>query len=347
MARDENGDGMMKAIRVHGPGDLRIDDIARVEPGDRDVVVSVKVCGICGSDAAYVAMGGVAAPAAEPFGIGHELAGVVEAVGAEVTGISPGMRVVVNPMGDGNAIGNGMPEGAFAPSLLVRGATLGGSILPIADDLPFDRAALAEPLSVALHAVRRAAPQPGSKVAVFGAGPIGLGIIFFLRRAGVEDVVAIDLSEERLKRAAALGARATINPAREDVRERLGALHGTGELFGWPVIGTDLFFEVSGAPGIIPLAIELAPFQARLVVVAVHKDPVPVNFQQALGKEMTILTAMAYPDEFPEVLDILHGDADLSPLVSHRFDFADFMEAFETARAADRSAKVLVTFGER
>ena len=266
------------------------------------------------------------------------------AVGREVRGLTPGTRVIVNPMGGGNAIGNGSPEGAFAPLLLVRNAVLGDGIHVIPDSLPFERAALAEPLSVSLHAVNRAAARPASKVAVFGAGSIGLGIVLFLRRNRVEDIAVVDVSEQRLARARALGARITINPAREDVATRLGEAQGRGDLFGWPVVETDTFFEVSGAPSVIPSIIGMAPFHASLVVVAVHHEPVPVNFLMALGKEMTITTSMAYPNEFPEVLETLSGGVDIEPMISHRFPLDEYAAAFAMAQNRDESGKVLITF---
>lgn len=336
----------MRAARVHGPGDLRVDAIPAPRCGPRDVVVAVRACGICGSDLTYVATGGVTGPVAEPIGLGHEFAGVVEQVGSDVAGVAPGMRVVVNPMGDGNAIGNGAPEGAFAPRIVVRNASLGGSILPIPDGMSFDRAALAEPLSVSLHSVARSGSVVGDKVAVFGVGPIGLGIVHALARMGVREIAAIDLSDERLERARLLGAAATINPARDDVRAALGALHGTGELFGWATVGTNRYFDVSGAPSVVGEVIAMAPFHAHLTVVAVHKHPVPVDFHMALGKEMTITTSMAYPDEFPQALALLGEDGDLSAMVSHSFGFDRFDEAFAMARDAQNSAKVMVTFAE-
>jgi threonine dehydrogenase-like Zn-dependent dehydrogenase len=334
----------MKAIRLHGPGDFRLDEIGEPTPGPADVVVRVAACGICGSDLTYVRTGGVAAPVVEPIGLGHELSGTIVAVGRGVRELEAGMRVIVNPMGGGNAIGNGSPEGAFAPLLLVRNAAAGDGIYPIPDGLPFEKAALAEPLSVSLHAVNRANPAPGRRVAVFGAGPIGLGIVVFLRRRGIDDVSVIDVSDQRLDRARALGARVTINPAREDVAAQLGEAHGRGEVFGWPVVGTDTFFEVSGAAGVIPSIIGMAPFHAELVVVAVHHEPVPVSFQMALGKEMTITTSMAYPNEFPEVLAMLASDVDLSPMVSHRYPLHAFAEAFAVAQDRNASSKVLITF---
>src|SRR5207248_3092218 len=130
-------------------------------------------------------------------------------------------RVIVNPYM--NMIGNGGPEGAFADSLLVRDVRQqAGSLLTIPDNVSMEHAALAEPMAVALHGVNRAEPQPGQKVAVFGAGPIGLGAVIGLRRRGVTDIVVIDYSPFRLERARRLGARATINPAETDVLQSLG-----------------------------------------------------------------------------------------------------------------------------
>ena len=334
----------MKAIRLHGPGDLRLDEIEEPVPGPADVVVQVAACGICGSDLSYLRTGGVSAPVVDPIGLGHELSGTIAAVGDSVQELAPGMRVIVNPMGGGNAIGNGSREGAFAPRLLVRNAAVGDGIHPIPDSLSFEKAALAEPLSVSLHAVNRAGVHPGSKVAVFGAGSIGLGIVLFLARRGIEDLAVVDVSDQRLARARALGASVTINPARDDVAAELGGLHGRSELFGWPVVGTDTFFEVSGAPAVIPSIIGMAPFHASLVVVAVHHDPVPVNFLMALGKEMTITTSMAYPNEFPEVLATLATGVDVAPMISHRFPLDAYAQAFAVAQDREASGKVLITF---
>ena len=116
------------------------------------------------------------------------------------------------------------------------------------------------------------------------------------------------------------------------------------KLFGWPVVQTDTFFEVSGAAPVIPSIIGMAPFHATLVVVAVHHEPVPVNFLMALGKEMTITTSMAYPNEFPEVLATLAGGADVAPIISHRFGLDEYAQAFAVAQDRQASGKVLITF---
>ena len=336
----------MKVIRIHGKGDWRVDEIERPQVGPKDVLIKVRACGICGSDLSYIKAGGPAGPGPEPVAIGHELSGTIEEMGAEVQGLRQGQRVVLNPMGDGNAIGNGAPEGGFSPFLLVRNATLGGSIHPIPDDLPFEDAALAEPLAVSMHAARRGEVKPGQKVAIFGAGPIGLGILAFLRRMGVEQVAVVDRSAGRLERARQLGAATVIDASREDVAEALARAHGKGESLGMQTVGTEVFYEVTGAPPVLPSIIAMAPFHARVVMVAVHYEPILTNWLLVLAKEMTITTSMAYPDEFPDVLAALSDpNFDTAPLVSHHFPLDRFEEALAAARDPEGSAKVLVDCG--
>jgi len=333
----------MRMVRIHGPGRVSLDSVPEPDCGLRDVLVRVSRCGLCGSDLGYIRTGGVAAPAHEPFGIGHELSGTIERVGAEVRGISPGLRVVVNPMGDGNGIGAGVPEGAFAPLLRVADATLGGAIHAIPDHVDWDAAALAEPLGVALHAVRRSGATPDDKVAVFGVGPIGLGIVFFLKRLGMGHVVAVDRSAGRLARARRLGADLCVDAGAGDVAEALGDAHGRGDLFGWPTVGTNLYFEASGAPSVLPAIVGMAPFHARAVMVAVHHDPIAIDWKMALGKEMSFLTSMAYPDEFPEVVAaIAEPGFDADAFISHRVPLSRFDEALAAARDTNGSAKVMV-----
>lgn len=335
----------MKQLRIHGPGRIAVDDLSAPVPGPADVTVRVAACGICGSDLGYVALGGVGGPSGRPTPLGHELSGVVEAVGGDVAGITPGLRVVVNPMAAGNLIGNGGPEGGLTPLLLVRNAALGDAIHPIPDHLPADVAALAEPLAVALHAVSRAQVGPEATVAVFGAGPIGLGVVAGLAARGVRDVVAIDYSARRLEVARALGASAAVDPARERVADVLGARHGWATLFGRPVVGTDVFIEATGAPSVVQDVVAMSRFGARLVVVAVHKQPVAIDLVRLLSSELTITGAIGYPTEFPEAVALLAARGpELASLVSHRFAFERAGDAFVAAADPAAALKVVVTF---
>ena len=337
----------MKAVQVFGPNDFRISEIETPVAGPDDVVVRVAACGICGSDLNYVATGRVGAAPALPVGIGHEASGIVEAVGANVTNVTVGLRVVVNPMGGGNIIGSGSPEGAFAERLLVKNARLGDSLHPISDALSFEHAALVEPLAIARHSVDRAAPSANDRVCVFGAGPIGLGIVHFLKLEGLTNIAVVDMSDSRLDRARQLGATITINPSRQNVMEELGRHHGTDKLFGWPVVKTNLFIEASGAPPVIPDIVLMAPFHARLVVVAVYHEPIPLSFNLVLAKEMTILSSMGYSSNFEKIVEAVENIGDKAELlISHRFSFDQFVEAFETAKDRKLSSKVIVTFPE-
>ena len=237
----------MQQVRVHGPGDVRVDDVPEPDPGPGDVVVRVAACGICGSDLSYISMGGLAGPAAAPMCLGHEVAGTVDRVGAEVTTARVGDRVVVHPGDDEiGRIGNGGPEGGLTPRLLVTDADR-GRLHRVPDDLPLDVAAFAEPLAVGMHAVDQADVEPGSGVCVFGCGPIGLAAIATLVDRGHEDVVAVDLSPTRRELARSIGAHTALDPTTTDVWGALADLHGTAPFMFGPTPATAAFIEASGA----------------------------------------------------------------------------------------------------
>lgn len=331
----------MKQVNVHGPNDVRIDEIAEPTAGPRDAVIRVAACGICGTDLRYVRLGGLAGPMPQPMPLGHELAGVVESVGAEVSNLMVGERVVLNPTASGNMVGNGGPEGGFANRLLVRNAAVGSNLFPIPDAIPMDIAALTEPLGVGMNAVNRIEAAPGDKVVVFGAGPIGLAAIATLQDRGIEDVVAVDLSPRRLEIAQQLGARATVDASKGDPWKRLRALHGEAPLLGAAMAGSDAYIEASGAASVIPQILQHARGEARLAVVALHSEPVPVNFLLVMMKQLTIRGAMEYPEDYTDALDLLVR-RDLSPMISHRFPLDEFHTALATAQDPQAGGKVMV-----
>jgi (R,R)-butanediol dehydrogenase/meso-butanediol dehydrogenase/diacetyl reductase len=331
----------VKQVRLHGPEDVRLDDVPEPAPGPRDVVVRVAACGICGSDVGYVKLGGVAGPTRRPLPLGHELAGVVEAVGAEVAGVRVGARVVVHPGAAGNRIGNGGPEGGFAPRLLVRNAAAGGNLFEIPASLSFETAALAEPLGVGMNAALRSEARAGEKAVVFGAGPIGLAAVATLADRGVADVIAVDLSDRRLALARRLGAHAVLNPAQDDVWKEIRARHGESPVLGAPMAGSDAYIEASGAPAVFGEILQHAKGEARLSVVALHRAPVPVSFLLVMMKQLTLRGAMEYPEDFGATLALL-ARRDLSPMITHRFVLARFAEALAVARDASASGKVMI-----
>lgn len=331
-------------LNIHGVNDVRLDPIAEPKAGAKDVVVRVKACGICGSDLTYIKIGGIHRKPDGVTPLGHEAAGEIIAVGDAVQGVSVGQRVVINPMMTPSYIGSGGPEGAFTEELLVRDARVGDSLLPIPADLPYEIAALTEPLAVALHGVNRAQVKPGDKVVVFGCGPIGLGMILWLVDRGISDVVALDLAPERLERARALGARAAFDPTKEDLRKKLLELHGSARVFSRESVGTDAFIDAAGAPNILSDVVRMAKYQSRMVVTAAYMQPVPLDLGAMLTTEMTITTAVGYPTEMPEVVAALPRLRQAAaPLISHRFPFSSVIEALDVARTP-ASAKVMIDF---
>ena len=331
----------MRVLNIHEVDDVRLDPCEPPKPGKKDVIVKVKACGICGSDLSYIKMGGIMRQPGGVTPIGHEAAGEVLHVGEDVEGVSVGQRVVINPMQTPSYIGSGGPEGAFTEHLLVRDARLGDSLLPIPDDLPYDIAALTEPLAVALHGVNRSEARAGDNVVVFGCGPIGLGMVLWLVDRGI-NVVALDLTAERRERALALGAQAAFDPTQVDLKAELIKLHGSARIFSREAVGTDAFIDAAGAPNILNDVIGMAKYRSRLVVTAAYMKPVEIHLGAMLTTEMTITTAVGYPDEMPEVIAAMPRLREkLAGMISHHYPLDDIIEALKVA-ATPQSAKVMI-----
>lgn len=336
----------MRQVRVHGPNDVRVDDIAPPNPGPRDAVVRVAACGICGSDLTYIRLGGLAGPSGSPMCLGHEFSGVVDWVGSEVQGVRPGDRVVVHPGNDElGRIGNGAPEGGLTPAVLVREAARGGRLFPIPDSLPLEIAALAEPLAVGMQSVERAKVQKGESVAVFGCGPIGLFAIATLLDRGIDKVVAIDLNPRRREIALALGAQAALDPKACDVWRELSRLHGTSPFMFGPTPATNTFIEASGAAQVIPDVITHGRVGAKLSVVALHYEPIPTSYLMILMKQISIFGSMEYPPRFEDAIDLL-ARRDLSSVITHRIPLDRINDALAVLKGAADCGKVLISIGD-
>jgi threonine dehydrogenase-like Zn-dependent dehydrogenase len=335
----------MRQVRVHGPDDVRIDEVDAPVPGPRDAVVQVAACGVCGTDLSYIAHGGVAGPGPEPLALGHEMAGVVDWVGADVAGVAAGDRVVVHPGDDElGRIGNGAAEGGLTEALLVRDAARGDRLVPVPGGLPLELAALTEPLDVGMHAVEQSEAVPGESVAVFGCGPIGLAAIATLRDRGVERVVGVDLSDRRRELAVTLGAEAALDPATDDVWRELARLHGTATSMFGRAPATDVYIEASGAAPVITGFIDRARRDARMAVVALHYEPVPASFMLLMAKQLTIRGSIEYPARFDAGLDLLRR-RDLSPMITHRIPLDRFADALATLTGDRDCGKVILTIG--
>jgi L-iditol 2-dehydrogenase len=335
----------MKVATVTGPGTAEVRDAPQPEAGPRDVLVRMRACGICGSDAFYIAIGGVP-PRQGDMPLGHEPAGEVAVVGSEVTGIAVGDHVVINPMAaPSGIIGNGGASGALADYLLVENAVRGTSLEVVPDHIPWEVAALNEPMAVARHGANRCKTKPGDKVVVFGAGPVGLGAVLAFKALGASHVVVADLIPARLDKAMQIGADAVINSADEDVVARLVELHGDGEAMFPGKAGADVYLDAAGAKPVVEVALAAAKKGATLGIVGVHKEPVPIEFTNVMSNELTIVGSMGYPSEIFEVTrDLIANWQKYALIVSHTVPFADVGQALELAGTPGAADKVVVTF---
>ncbi|RAV04867.1 theronine dehydrogenase [Mycobacterium colombiense] len=335
----------MKASVVTGPGTAEVLDTERPAVGPRDVLVRMRACGICGSDAFYITIGGLP-PRQGHTPLGHEPAGEIAEVGAQVSGLAVGDHVVINPMAaPSGIIGNGGPAGALADYLLIENAVRGTSLEVIPDHIPWEVAALNEPMAVARHGANRCQPKPTDKVVVFGAGPIGLGAVLAFKSLGVSHIVVADLIPGRLDKALQIGADAVINSAEEDVVARLIELHGEGQSMFPGKAGTNIYLDAAGVPAVVNTALAAAQKGATLGIVGVHKEPVPVEFVNVMSNEITILGSMGYPDEIFEVTkDLVANWEKYALIVSHTIGFDNVGEALELAHTPGAADKVVVTF---
>ena len=336
----------MKSVLVTGVGTTAVVDVPTPTVGPADVLVRMRACGICGSDGFYISIGGIP-PRQGETPLGHEPAGEVAEVGADVVGVSVGDHVVINPIASRKAmIGSGGPGGALSEFLLIPDAEVGVSLAIVPDHIPFAVAALNEPMAVARHAVNRTKPRPGDKVVVFGAGPIGLGAAISYKRSGVAHVVVVDVIASRLEKALAIGADAVINSAEENVVERLTELHGSGATaMGAPRAGSDIYLDAAGVGAVLDTALVAAKHEATVGVVAVHKKPYELDLGAILASEVTLVMSMGYPTEIFEVTkDIIAEWEKYALIISHRFDFADVQEALTVATTPGAADKVVVTF---
>jgi L-iditol 2-dehydrogenase len=303
---------------------LELTSLDRPAVGPEDVLVRVHACGICGSDIhGYDGSTGRRIP---PLVMGHESAGVVAEVGANVSSVRPGDHVALDSLlscGECELCCNGQTnmcagrrilgvaceefrqQGAFAEFIVVPQQ----AIYPVPVDLPFEHAALVEPVSVALHAVSRLQIDPGDNAVVVGSGMIGLLVIQALRIAGCEDVIAIDLDDDRLRLAAELGATATFNGTTCDavtaVLERTGGR------------GVDVALEVVGAANPLATAIGCVRRGGQIGLVGNLTAEVTLPLQTVVTRELTLVGTLASAGEYPRAIELIaSGAIRVDPLIS-------------------------------
>ncbi len=332
----------MRALQLIAPSTLAVVDLPAPEPGPGEVRLRVKACGICGSD--LHGMDGSSGRRIPPLVMGHEASGTVDAVGEGVTAWRADDRVTfdstvwcgecgycregrVNLCDSRQVVGVACAEfrrdGAFAEFVVVPQRIL--HRLP--EGISFEEAAFAEPVGVALHAVKRAGEVSGRTALVVGAGLIGLLVVQALKRAGAAKVIAVDLDEGRLRLARELGADEVF-------------VSGAGSVFE-----VDVAMEVVGAAPTVDLAVRSVRKGGRVVLVGNLAPEVPLPLQVVVTRELDVVGTCAIAGEYPEALAaIASGGIRVKPLISASVGLEDGPSAFERAREPG-ALKVLVTGG--
>ncbi len=342
----------MRAVVLHGPGDLRIEERAVSGPGPGEALVEVGVGGICGSDLHYYRHGGFGSVRLrEPMVLGHEVAGRIVSIGDGIPWLSEGQQVAISPSrpcrscrlcvgGQPNQClnmrfyGSAMPfphiQGAFRQFMMVGAAQCAD-----ASGLSFGEAAMAEPLAVCLRAVGSAGSLLGKAVIVTGCGPIGAITVICARRAGAETVIATDLSDFALRTATAVGADRTINVG-VDAGELGAYAEGRGRC--------DVAFECSGSESALLTAIDCLRPGGSLVQLGLGGD-MAVPMMAVTTKELRMRGSFRFHEEFFTAVALMRrGLVDLKPLITATLPLERAADAFELATDRSRSMKVQLEF---
>ena len=346
----------MKAAILYGRRDIRPGELPDPRPGPGELLVRVAYAGICGTDH-HVYLGEFEGRVRFPAVLGHEFCGVVEelAEGAEgAEGFSPGEAVAVDPdLPCGRCAACRDGRGSGCRRLRLIGIDLPGGfaekvVVPAkkAEKLPerveLRHAALLEIYSVAIHVVRRARIEPGDVVAVLGAGKLGRSVIQVARHAGAKELIVVDVSAARLKRARRLGATRVINARERDPVAELNELTG-GE-------GADRVIEAVGAAERVPgrkhplaQAVEMVRHGGRIIVLGQAAEEPGVPWRTLVWKEAEIVASRVSHNELPRAVAMLsRGMFSPEEVITHELSVSDAARAFEIVERRDEALKVLL-----
>ncbi len=342
----------MRAIVIHSAKDLRIEETEVSEPREGEVLVRITTGGICGSDLHYYNHGGFGSiRLKQPMILGHEVSGRIEALGQNVVGLDEGDLVAVSPSRPCNQCnyclkgqqnhcenmqfyGSAMPfphiQGAFRELIIAK-----ASQCVKANGLTSGEAAMAEPLSVCLHATRRAGEMLGKRVLITGSGPIGTLSILAARAAGAAEIVVTDLTDSALNFANKVGANIVINTAKHaDALKPYQA--GKGYF--------DVLFECSGAAPALAAGIASMRPQAVVMQLGLGGD-MNVPMQALTAKELELRGSFRFHEEFFMAVQLMQsGVIDTKPLISHTVPLDDAVKGFEIANDRSQAMKTQINF---
>ncbi len=350
----------MKAAVWYGRKDLRMEDLPDPNVGKDQVKIKVRWCGICGSDVQEYREGPMIISKkphpltgkSSPIILGHEFSGDVVEMGEAVKKFKPGDRVTINCLiycgtcpycrvGEYNmcqrlaTVGLAW-DGAFADYVVVPEYT----VLKLPDPVTYEMGTFAEPLAVAVRAVKRSRLKMGDVAAVIGAGPIGLLVMQAARAAGASQVYVVEPIQSRRDLAQQLGASEVFDPAQVDVGKEIADRTQN--------LRVNVAFECVGNQSAFDTAVRVTGRRAMLVMVGMALKPLEVPFFRLWGHEKEITTCTGYVDEYPAALALLADRrVQVEPMITEKIHLQDFIEKglMEMIRNPGRYIKILVTPG--
>ncbi|REE86180.1 threonine dehydrogenase-like Zn-dependent dehydrogenase [Paenibacillus taihuensis] len=316
----------MKAAAIFGPGDVRVMDIEKPEPGPGELLVEVKACGLCSSE-----LGMWVDPnfkTDDPIFFGHEVSGNVVAAGAGVSKFAVGDRVTIFTDRGGYAEFVTVPE---------------DWAIKLADHVPYDWA-LGEPIGCAMNGTSRSGIEVGDTVVLIGIGFMGGLIQQGARLKGASRIIAVDTRPESFELAQKLGADHVIDAREGNAIQRILELTG-GE-------GADVVIEATGKQGALDMATEAVRIRGRLVIFGYHQGGKrTIDVQAWNWKGLDVINAherdpQAYLKGIRTGMKLLEaGQLDIAPLLSHYFELKDINHAFLLAKSKpDGFLKAVITF---
>jgi L-iditol 2-dehydrogenase len=322
----------MKQAVMTEPGKIEFRQVQTPEPGEDEILLQTKRIGICGSD--IHVFHGLHPYTSYPVVQGHEVSGIVAALGSKVGGLAIGDTITFTPQvvcGECYPCRHGMYH--ICEKLKVMGFQTGGAaqeyfplshwnVFKLPDDMPLDHAAMIEPLAVGVHALEKGGELQGKKVLVLGAGTIGNLVAQIAQNAGAQSVMITDISDYKLRKAKACGIEHTVNGGQSDLEQAILHTFGSDR--------ADLILECVGAQATIDQAITCARKGTTIVVVGVFGEKPRVDLGLVQDRELKLAGTLMYqkPD-FEKAIQLLSsGRMALDVLITHRFRFDEYLQAY-------------------
>ncbi len=337
---------MLQSVMTE-PGKIEFRQIEKPEISAGEILMQTKRIGICGSD--IHVFHGLHPYTSYPIVQGHEVSGVVAAVGENVAGFAVGDRITFTPQvtcGACYPCQNGMYH--ICERLKVMGFQTDGSgqeyfplpawnALKLPDDFSLDHAALIEPVAVAVHALQRGGDILGKKVLVLGAGTIGNLTAQTAKGMGAEAVMITDINEYKLEKAKACGVDFVINTAEVDLSQAIAAHFGPHK--------ADLIMECVGVQATVDQAVENARKGTTIVIVGVFGEKPSVDLGLVQDRELSLVGTLMYQrQDFEKAIELIStGVMRLDVLITHRFKFEQYLDAYRAIEESHgRYMKVMI-----